>query len=287
MTWWWAHLLAERVSAPPLADEKSGAFLRMIHWEALAFSVIHIVLGVLALWAIVREWQAHRRAEIFFAALTHEFKTPLATALLGAEVLHGLLPKWGDSATRSRFDRGIRRIREDLVRLDAQVEKGLELVRLDRPREGLGEPQSLESWLSREVPRLARNHLDEELSKLTIDCVPGNVHFDANALRIVFRNLIENAKRHSGLENPKIEICGVAHEKFIELSVWNEGQSPQLEFAVLGKLYHRGSQSTGTGVGLYLVRSLCERMGVRVQFATNQNQSSGGFTVRLLFARES
>ena len=48
----------------------------------------------------------------------------------------------------------------------------------------------------------------------------------------------------------------------------------------LGRLFQRGGNSSGTGVGLYLVRVLMERMGGRVEFA---HAEGGGFEARLRF----
>jgi signal transduction histidine kinase len=45
-------------------------------------------------------------------------------------------------------------------------------------------------------------------------------------------------------------------------------------------LFQRGSSSRGTGMGLYLVRVLMERMGGSVKFA---QAPGGGFEARLSF----
>ena len=45
-------------------------------------------------------------------------------------------------------------------------------------------------------------------------------------------------------------------------------------------MFARGGESRGTGVGLYLVRVLMERMGGSVEFA---NAAEGGFVVTLHF----
>jgi signal transduction histidine kinase len=45
-------------------------------------------------------------------------------------------------------------------------------------------------------------------------------------------------------------------------------------------MFLRGGESRGTGVGLYLVRVLMERMGGHVEFA---HAAGGGFAVTLHF----
>jgi signal transduction histidine kinase len=53
-----------------------------------------------------------------------------------------------------------------------------------------------------------------------------------------------------------------------------------------GRLFGRGQTSNGTGVGLYLVRALMQRMGGKLQLGAT---ASGGFHASLWFvaARES
>jgi signal transduction histidine kinase len=52
--------------------------------------------------------------------------------------------------------------------------------------------------------------------------------------------------------------------------------------AQLGSLFVRGERSRGAGVGLYLVRSLMERMGGRAEFSSRPGT---GFETLLYFQR--
>ena len=62
----------------------------------------------------------------------------------------------------------------------------------------------------------------------------------------------------------------------------DDGRGFEGDASKLGRLFLRGGASRGTGVGLYLVRVLMDRMGGDVEFAPAQG---GGFAVTLRFQR--
>jgi signal transduction histidine kinase len=64
----------------------------------------------------------------------------------------------------------------------------------------------------------------------------------------------------------------------VDLRYRDDGRGYQGDPSRLGQMFARGVESRGTGVGLYLVRVLMERMGGSVEFA---NAPEGGFVVTL------
>jgi signal transduction histidine kinase len=66
----------------------------------------------------------------------------------------------------------------------------------------------------------------------------------------------------------------------VELRFRDDGRGFPGDAAKLGRMFQRGGSSSGTGVGLYLVRVLMERMGGSVEFARAE---TGGFEARLYF----
>jgi signal transduction histidine kinase len=68
----------------------------------------------------------------------------------------------------------------------------------------------------------------------------------------------------------------------VEVRFRDDGRGFEGDPSKLGRLFQRGSSSRGTGVGLYLVRVLMERMGGKVEFAA---APEGGFAATLRFQR--
>jgi two-component system osmolarity sensor histidine kinase EnvZ len=95
---------------------------------------------------------------------------------------------------------------------------------------------------------------------------------------------VENAVRHGDREPMRIEVRATRGRHGVELRVRDHGRGYAGDPIQLGHLFERGDASRGTGVGLYLVRVLMERMGGSVEFA---NAEGGGFCVTLTFATDS
>jgi signal transduction histidine kinase len=64
----------------------------------------------------------------------------------------------------------------------------------------------------------------------------------------------------------------------------DDGAGTAVQGRELGRLFGRGAGSGGSGVGLYLVRALMERMGGRADFSS---APGAGFRAELRFAPSS
>jgi two-component system, sensor histidine kinase LadS len=106
---------------------------------------------------------------------------------------------------------------------------------------------------------------------------------DGELVKVAVYNLMVNAWRHAGAQAP-IEISTGANHSECWVEVADRGPGiPADEQANLFKRFHRGHQSVdkpGTGLGLYLVKTIAERHGGRV---AAHNRKGGGtvFTLTL------
>jgi len=81
-------------------------------------------------------------------------------------------------------------------------------------------------------------------------------------LASVFRNLLKNAIQHNDKKIPKITVSSIKQQNHIRIRVTDNG--PGVSDAVKKEIFGKGEKgldSDGTGIGLYLVKSLVETYG--------------------------
>ncbi len=135
------------------------------------------------------------------------------------------------------------------------------------------------TWLDRFCRSGSRN------ARVDIDIQPPQgeaplVLADPSALRIIFRNLIENTARHSHSAQARVRV--ERRDSTVCVSFADTGEGFSGDARSLGALFFRGARSQGAGVGLYLVQSLMHLMGGRAEFGS---AAGAGFEARLHFRR--
>jgi two-component system, NtrC family, sensor histidine kinase PilS len=104
---------------------------------------------------------------------------------------------------------------------------------------------------------------------------PMGVVFDAEHLRRVIVNLLDNAKRHASGGEGSIEIrLDSRDETRVFLCISSDGPriSPDVERYLFEPFF--STRSRGTGLGLYICRELCERYGASIDYRLRQ--TAGG-----------
>lgn len=83
-----------------------------------------------------------------------------------------------------------------------------------------------------------------------------------DVLESVFRNLLKNATVHNDTETPAITVSALARDEYVVVRVDDNG--PGVSDGPKQEIFEEGEQgldSEGTGLGLYLVRTLVDRYG--------------------------
>ena len=107
---------------------------------------------------------------------------------------------------------------------------------------------------------------------LTLPDAPLGVVFDAEHLRRVLVNLLDNAKRHASDAPGAIEVrLDSRDETRVYLCVSSDGPRipPDVERYLFEPFF--STRSRGTGLGLYICRELCERYGANVDYRLRQS----------------
>jgi two-component system, OmpR family, sensor histidine kinase RstB len=184
------------------------------------------------------------------ANASHELRTPLARIRLAVE----MLKQSADPKTKAGLE-------QDIAELDGLVDEILLASRLDT---------------------VAQNHIREEVDLLALaaeECarydevqlegIHAKIQGDPRLLRRLLRNLLENAKRHGV---PPTQVRLLYEGDFVVLKVWDNGPGPApAEFELLFTPFYRrrdSHSSTGSGLGLSLVRQIARRHGGDARCAT-------------------
>jgi signal transduction histidine kinase len=173
------------------------------------------------------------------------------------------------------------RLLEDSSRLESQIDKTLELARIEGGGPLSEQSVPLRGWLDRTLAGIAAPHGERlELRAHLDDSLPP-ILADTAALQMILRNLVENSVRHARLERVQVRVTarGLGDQVLVEFH--DNGAGSAVPGRELGRLFGRGAHSGGTGVGLYLVRALMERMGGHADFFSAPGE---GFRAELCFA---
>jgi signal transduction histidine kinase len=262
---------AEAVRAAALADlaRMSNARVNRYVWEGGFFLVV-LFGGMLILTRTIRhDRELRRRQQNFLAAVSHEFKSPLASVQLAAETL--LLRSTDVDGKRLGS-----RILEDCERLLRMVDNLLDTTRLEEGRHRLApEPVRL-----REVGQASVAEVAERATRYGIRIVldvPEALALcvDRTALESILRNLLDNAvKACIAGSGHEITVSAVHAQGKIVLTVRDDGVGfpPEEAAMMFEKFYRLGDElrrtTPGTGLGLYLVKRLAEMSGAEAAAAS-------------------
>ena len=239
---------------------------------------------------LVREIRRNEQHEAFINAVTHELKTPVASMKLYLQTLQN---RPVDDAKRQEF---YQVMLEDSERLLGTIEQVLRAGQLGaRIRKAGHVPIDLSAMVEDTVTLArTRHHLPAEAvtyREVAINGTRPQVLGDEDDLKAVVSNLVDNAIKYSGrdvrvaveLEQPD------PAQAILRVRDQGAGISPP-ELKRIFKRFYRipGATATrvkGTGLGLFIVRSVVTRHGGKV-FAESPGPGHGStFTVQLPVVR--
>ncbi len=265
----------------------------VLNWREVALMVFGIVFfGVIIAGLVlntiflVREIRRNEQHDSFINAVTHELKTPIASIRLYLETLK---TRDVDEARRQEFYDIMLADSNRLLQTVEQVlrasQTGHRHRRAEQVRIDLGEMVSECFELARTRYHLTNGSLKFR-NALNGDG-PAIVLGDPDELRAVVSNLIDNAIKYSGkAPDVSVEVAAV-DEKNVIVRVRDHGIGiPRNQLKQIFKRFYRVpgpmlARIKGTGLGLFIVRSLVERHGGRA-FAESEGEGQGStFTIQL------
>jgi signal transduction histidine kinase len=208
-----------------------------------------------------REHELARLRDAFVSGVSHELRTPLAQIRLFAETL-----RLGRVRSREETDRSLAILDEEAERLSQLVDNLLAFNRAGRVATSVElAPLALAPFVADTVERFAP--LVREYNNRFVVDIPADliVAADRDAMARVLTNLIENAVKY-GREGQTVRISADEGEQRVRVIIDDEGAGVQrADRRRIWQPFVRGAQrsaaTTGTGIGLSVVRDLVAAMG--------------------------
>ncbi len=258
-------------------------------WTALTigtivFSLILIGLSVYLVLTI-KQVRINQMQANFVDSVTHELKTPLASIRLYLETLQ---MRDVDAEQRNEFYSVMGR---ELVRLDHLINQLLEVGRLDAIGQHIAsEDVSLEPLL-RKIARTTCDYQRCDFNRvISFDLQPAIVYARPIILEMIFGNLLDNAVKYAAAE-PLVHITmsvrTIREEEKVVIQIQDNGEGIPVDIRnkIFRIFYRAGSElkrkTKGTGLGLYIVRSLVHFMEGEVRVADSPSQTGSLFEVEL------
>ncbi|WP_262246828.1 sensor histidine kinase [Parapedobacter soli] len=259
---WWGVLL---IDAQP--DRQV-----MIIGEGLFFMVIFVVGALKLKKAFLREHKRQHQQQNFLLAVTHELKSPLASIKLAIQTI---LKRSLSDEQRNQF---LSNSLKDIERLDdlvgnVLIATKLEDLRYNFPKEEI----DLSELVQHVAGRLQIHSCTTQVIKTEVEAGL-QIEGDRFAITNVVTNLIENAVKYSPpCAHVLVRLAQESDQVVFSVADHGIGIDDNEKKLIFNKFYRVGSEDTrktkGTGLGLYIVKTVLERH--RAQIKVRDNVPSG------------
>ncbi len=259
---WWMFFSLKIISQQQVGVEVLEAQRRMLFGEGAAWIVLLITGGGFLIYYSQRENRRFNDYVKFISAYNHDAKTTLMSIMLQTERLADNGISESQKVTMQRLRRSVHRLRtqiENSLYLSNQKDIPIHSEKIDF--------DNFISELAADYPQLTFEFenlgQEDKMHRYLVEA-------DRKGLESIFRNLIENAIQHGQASKVKISILTLSKGQVL-VQVSDDGSGYKGNRELLGQPFQSIRQSTGSGLGLYLVKYLSERMNGATHFLVNDN----------------
>lgn len=265
----------DKIILRDIADlqKKKNARVYMIVGEGTVFLLI-LLFGVYQVRkSIKRESELANQKSNFILSVSHELKTPIAATKLQLQTLlkHDLEREKQKELLNNALNENNRLHKlVDNVLMANQIENN----NLSIQKESINLSELIETT----VKRYFSEHVDKKNIALNIE---PNIFFsgDKELLPSIFINLIENAIKYS-FNTIAIDVIlkNINNNVLLEIRDQGCGIPDKEKETVFQKFFRSGSENTrktkGTGIGLFIVKSICDLHQIQIKILNNQPTGS-------------
>jgi two-component system phosphate regulon sensor histidine kinase PhoR len=247
---------------------------------AMILSILFILLliGCFAytIFVIKRQKKLSEIKNDFINNLTHEFKTPIASINLAANLL-----RRGGSEDEVKHANYINLIDKESKRLEGQVDKILQIAMIDSGNFTLDKQEVDIHEVIETVIESMGVTIDQRKAAVSksFEASPSIVMGDSTHLVNVIYNLVDNALKYS-IDQPRIEIVTSNSEEGIRISIKDNGIGigQEIQDFIFDKFYRSQTgnvhDAKGFGLGLSYVKKLVQAHQGRIALSSRLNEGS-------------
>jgi signal transduction histidine kinase len=258
----------------------------MVEWPVLVEGLALLLIVLVGVYVIFLYWK--RQADLveqqknFMSQVTHELKSPLASIQLHLETIKLRNPP------PDKMERFLDTMLADTERLNNLINNLLLAAKLEHRVRAPHYPVIDFSRYVTEVMEKKRAKLPEGGS-LTVETEEGiKVSADADRMETVFRNLFENACLYSPA-SPEIRVSLKKSGQRCLLTFQDQGKGIDPKYLKnIFKMFYRvresGENIRGTGLGLYIVKSVIKEHGGKINVVSAGEGQGTTFHISLPLA---
>ena len=261
----------------PAWISKRMAGLQRVYVGIIALVAVAVALALGSLWQNVHaQAQLAQKKDDFISAVSHELRTPLTSIRMYSEMLE---KGWVKSA--DKLGEYYRSMRAESERLSRLVENVLDFSRMQKGRKKYAFQLGDINACVADVVAMMRPYAEQHGFAIEADlAAPSEIPFDKDAVTQIVVNLLDNA----------VKYAAAADDRVIRLRTRRQGQYTMIEVEdhgpgiphrqrkkVFEQFYRYGaepspnrSQTTGTGLGLALVKRFAEAHNGFVEIGSAQ-----------------
>jgi two-component system phosphate regulon sensor histidine kinase PhoR len=260
-------------------SQQKAVLVEMSVW--LIFTAIFILIIVFSFMyivnTIIKQKKLSQIKNDFINNMTHEFKTPIATISLASEVL---LHADAD-ASPERINKYSRIIYDENIRMRGQVDRVLQVARLDRDEFSLTKTEfDLHQLVKKTVKNLCFEKCEEQTTlNYQLHAEKHLLNADEMHIKNVVTNLVDNAIKYS-VNGTTLNIETVNRQDGIVLSIEDNGIGMSKEELkhIFDKFYRIPTGNIhnvkGFGLGLYYVKNMVNAHGGEIHVRSEINKGS-------------
>jgi two-component system phosphate regulon sensor histidine kinase PhoR len=230
---------------------------------------------------IMRQKRLSELQKDFINNMTHEFKTPISSIKIAAEVLNNDK----SISENNRLLRYAMIIKEQNQRLNDQVEKVLNVARLENDNLKINSENIELRELIDSVFEAQQLKMERGTVTLTYDAKVKFIQADIIHFTNVLFSLLDNAEKYCNTE-PKIDIIVKEYTDHISINIKDNGigVSKENQKMLFDKFYRVPTGNLhnvkGFGLGLFYVKNICNVHGWDISIQS-EPQKGSIFTIRI------
>lgn len=206
--------------------------------------------------------QEDEKRRLALRILGHEFRTPITSMLLLIEKLNKSYEKMDEEVQDSflRLSSEVYRLQRltETSRHYLKANKGKKLIHLNH--EPIG---SMNDFLYEITLPFSDTHGDKFIVNLPEE--DSDFCLDSYWVQIVLKNLLNNAFFHG---EPPVEFKALYSKDFVEFQVIDQGNCQFCSWGEMSEEFAKGNKSSGTGLGLNIVKQVVREMGGEIKYST-------------------